>query len=394
MADRTNPETNTMLHQDISTLFSAANIGTNKLYLNETTNPQDKYKASSLLNAGYLQIGKPGAAETQATWVCGWKATPTDHQLCQLYRHGTGQNHNSDRPVAFCQPEVFAEREDKSASVRFSVGDSPEFRELAPFAFYNFELLSVEQGNSDLKRIKVTNADLRWEFYPAPGEFATAGVFYKHFQNPIERFFNSTGAGSQSLEYKNAPSAYSYGAEAEFRKSLGFLSKNGGENGLLANTFLFSNVALIKNEVSFAAGSTLKARSMQGQSNYVVNAGISMDYKKTGSNSSLLVNRIGRRIFIVGNGVDQLDIWEAPRTLLDAQLTQRLFRNGEVKISVSDILNQYARFYEDTDGNGKYEAGGKDFLRIQTRFGTSFGISFAYKFPHEKKQPVGSVTIP
>src|SRR5690606_11505998 len=80
-------------------------------------------------------------------------------------------------------------------NVRLSASQTvvrPEFRELSPFAFFDFELLAGIQGNPGLKRTKITNLDLRFELYPRAGELITAGVFYKGFENSIEQFYNES----------------------------------------------------------------------------------------------------------------------------------------------------------------------------------------------------------
>ena len=132
---------------------------------------------------------------------------------------------------------------------------------------------------------------------------------------------------------------------------------------------------------------------MQGQSDYVINGGVAADVKKTGTSMSLLVNRVGRRIFFVGDKENQPNVWEAPRTLLDFQITQRFAENGEVKLAVSDILNQRARFYEDINDNGKYDENG-DFLRINSRFGTNLSLSVAYRLYGRRQRTPESVTNP
>jgi outer membrane receptor protein involved in Fe transport len=118
---------------------------------------------------------------------------------------------------------------------------------------------------------------------------------------------------------------------------------------------------------------------MQGQSDYVINGGMQFESQKSGTNFSVLVNRIGRRIFIVGDQTTKLNTWEAPRTLLDFQITQRIIKNLEFKFSASDLLNQYAKFYEDVDDNGKYNAS-KDQLNFRSRYGTNLSLSVSYKF--------------
>jgi outer membrane receptor protein involved in Fe transport len=62
--------------------------------------------------------------------------------------------------------------------------------------------------------------DLRYEWFPAPGEIISASAFYKYFEKPIEQ----TNQGNDVLSYTNADNANVYGVEVEFRKSLtGFI---------------------------------------------------------------------------------------------------------------------------------------------------------------------------
>src|SRR5205085_4609467 len=75
----------------------------------------------------------------------------------------------------------------------------PELRELSYLNLYDFELNASVQGRPDLKRTKVTNADLRYEIYPRAGEVINAGVFYKRFVNPIEQYFNGSGTVSSTI---------------------------------------------------------------------------------------------------------------------------------------------------------------------------------------------------
>ena len=58
-------------------------------------------------------------------------------------------------------------------------------------------------------RSKNTNADLRYECFPAPGEIISASVFYKYFDQPIEQ----TNQGNDVLSYTNADNANVYGVE-------------------------------------------------------------------------------------------------------------------------------------------------------------------------------------
>jgi hypothetical protein len=98
-----------------------------------------------------------------------------------------------------------------------------------------------------------------------------------------------------------------------------------------------------------------------------------------------LFNEIGRRILFVGNlqqatGVGVPEIWENPRALLDLQVAQKLFKSrAEIKLNVSDILNQHSYFYHDLNGNKKFDKNGGDALAIDRVYGTNINVVFSYK---------------
>ncbi|MBK7698305.1 MAG: hypothetical protein IPJ39_06065 [Saprospiraceae bacterium] len=56
----------------------------------------------------------------------------------------------------------------------------PEFRELAPFTYYDFIFDVSRRGNQNIKVATIHNFDLRYDFYPSKGELITIGAFYKN----------------------------------------------------------------------------------------------------------------------------------------------------------------------------------------------------------------------
>jgi outer membrane receptor protein involved in Fe transport len=188
---------------------------------------------------------------------------------------------------------------------------------------------------------------LRYEVYPRAGELITVGVFYKYFKNPIELYFNQSGAGSSStFNFINADKARGYGAEFELRKKLDFAEA-------LQNFTLQTNVSYIFNRVE--RDSFQLKRPMQGQSPYVFNASLQYDIPEIGLNTTLLYNQIGDRILYVG-GNDYPPVWEATRPVFDLQIAKKLLKNsGELKFNATDILNQTANYYHDLNGNSKYD---------------------------------------
>ena len=259
-------------------------------------------------------------------------------------------------------------------NIRFSASQTvvrPEFRELSPLAFFDFELGATILGNKNLQRTKVSNFDLRYEIYPRAGEVFTVGGFFKHFDNPIELYFNQSGVGtSNTFNYLNVDKAIGYGLEFEMRKKLDFAQA-------LRHFTFQTNISYIFNEVKDENVNV--KRPMQGQSPYVVNASLQYDLEKAGLSSTLLFNQIGRRILYVGN--EQIPaIWEAPRPLVDLQIAKKLAHDkAEIRLNISDLLNRPANFYHDLDENKKYKTGSVDALAIRRVLGTTIGVTFSYK---------------
>jgi TonB-dependent receptor len=261
-------------------------------------------------------------------------------------------------------------------NLRFSGSQTvirPELRELSFLNLYDFELNASVQGNPLLKRTKISNLDLRYEFYPKAGEVLTAGVFYKQFKNPIEQLFNEGIGGASTFSYQNAEKATAYGAEVELRKKLDFIKA-------LKNFTFQANASYIKSKVS-DKGFNID-RPMQGQSPYVLNLGLMYDLEKAGFSSTILFNQVGERIYLVGDltaGAGSPDIYEAPRALLDFQLSKKIIKSkGEVRLNVSDLLNATQYFYQNDGSNKKTLQKDTDAYRFTRTMGTTFTITFNY----------------
>ncbi len=216
----------------------------------------------------------------------------------------------------------------------------PEFRELAPFYFVDFDMNAGIYGNPSIKQAYIHNFDIRFEHYPSPNETCNIGLFYKHFNSPIETVI--MGNNPTQYSFENVPSAYSYGIETDIRKSLGFIP--GAEN-----FSVILNATLIRSKVQFGKGDLNRDRSLQGQSPYMVNAGVFYYNDDNGLMFTLLYNIIGKRIVAVGRPSpnqweDIPNIYEMPRNDLDLAISKKIGKNFEVKAGIKDILNQQVKF--------------------------------------------------
>jgi outer membrane receptor protein involved in Fe transport len=267
----------------------------------------------------------------------------------------------------------------------------PEFRELSPASFYDYNLSANFRGSDALEQTKIQNYDLRYEYYPGKGEIVSASLFYKHFTNPIELFVPKGLTTTQKIfSYVNAGEAQLMGIELEFRKSLSFLSSK--TNSFWSNMSAFGNLAYIHSQVSVddvnAAGEKESyKRPMQGQSPYVLNGGLMYTQPKSGFAATLVYNRIGQRIFAVGNG-EIPELFEAPRNILDASISKKIADRWELKLTVSDILANPMVLYYNIDeqflivkeGKGKYSyQADKDYTVVRNRPGTNVSLSVSYQ---------------
>ncbi len=354
-------------------IFAPENFGNgsdNKFALNELTGSSYRYLANSILNAGFLQLDNQVGNKLRVVW--GLRVENFDQVIGSL-RKSDARFVNSKK-TDYLPGLNLTYKVNSTTNVRVSGSQTvirPEFRELSTFQFYDFDLGATVAGNTGLERTKVSNFDLRYELYPRAGELFTLGVFYKYFKSPIEVYFNaSSGASSSTYNFINAKEANSFGAELEFRKKLDF-------SEAFKNFTVQGNVSYIYNRVTGIGVN--ESRPMQGQSPYLLNASLQYDVEKYGLSTTLLFNQIGRRIAFVG-GTDQPPIWENPRPVMDFQVGKKILKSkGELKFNVADILNRQVIFYNDLDGNKKYNDG-TDAFAIKRKYGTNVSLTFGYNF--------------
>jgi hypothetical protein len=345
--------------------FTNINTG---LQFGELNGISFRYMANTIMNAGYIQFDNQFSKSLRVIW--GLRVEDFDQLIGSVKT--SDPRHVHSRVTDFLPGVNITFKPNDKVNIRLSGSQTvvrPEFRELSPFAFYDFELNAQVVGNNKVRRTKITNADLRYEIYPRSGELITLGVFFKHFDDPIEYYFNRTGPATNTFNVANTNIATALGVEFEFRKKLDFI------NDALKNFTLTGNLSYIYSRVE---DTVALDRPLQGQSPYLINAGLQYDIEKIGFSSTVLFNQVGRRILFVGDK-SVPDIWENPRALLDIQLAKKILKNkGEIKVNISDIFNRRAYFYHDLDNNEKYKSTSSDVLAISRNYGTNYSFTFAY----------------
>ena len=348
--------------------------------------PSDKYYGVSALSAGYVMFDNKLAEKVRLVW--GARAEYFE-QFLKSNKRGTDKAQIVDSKKLDILPSVnLTFSPSNKTNIRLAASRTvarPEFREIASFSFFDFEQLASTAGNDSLKRGSINNYDVRYEFYPKAGEVLSIGAFYKSFTDPIELKLNEASGLSRRLyEFTNAEKATLFGIEAEVRKSLSFLNKE-NEDGWLKNLYFNANASFILSKVTLSGNNPTTGlkneatdRPLQGQSPYLINAGFQYDGAK-GTNLSLLYNRIGERLTLVGNKTIG-NFYEKPRDLIDLQISQKILKNnGEVKLTVGDLLNQQIATYENRDEKNSFN---KTNDRYFSRFtpGTTITVGFSYTF--------------
>lgn len=369
---------------DLSEMLSDESyFGADRLYLLEEQHMRNNYKGNNYLGAGYFAANIPlGNFNIYA----GLRYEYDHMELITNTRDNAESpfSHNYEYNDLFPSVNTTYKINDQH-QLRLSYGKTvnrPEFREVSPSVFYDFDLASNIQGNTDLKPCYIQNVDFRYEFYPSKGELISIAAFYKYFDSPIEWTYTVTGGTSLVYSYMNAQRANNYGIELDIRKDLSFI-------GLPGFSWSF-NGALIKSRVKFEAGSKEEDRPMQGQSPYLVNTGLFYKNDKLQLDVALLYNRIGKRIIGVGrsegttSGNEALrvpDSYEMPRDVIDLSASKKFGNHWELKLSIRDLLAQkvyYKQFADVHYSNGT----SREVEQITRAYkpGRNIGVSAVYKF--------------
>jgi outer membrane receptor protein involved in Fe transport len=226
-------------------------------------------------------------------------------------------------------------------------------------------------GNPALTQGSIYNADIRYEIYPGQNQLFSVSLFYKRFKNPIEFTFAST-SGARTFSFNNVASANNYGVEMELRKNFGFIG--------VEDLMFFTNASLIRSNIDLSKGVSFfdSTRALQGQSPYIINAGLTYNIPTIGLSTTLIYNVIGDRIAQVGT-VSYGDIYERHRNLLDFSVSKKLGRSGEVKLTWGDILRPEFIYYQDENASHKYEEA-EDNVMQRLTLGSTVTLSLGYKF--------------
>ena len=369
------------LYRDVATgMMRPEYFSADKFFISDATDRTNDYSGKDLLWSGYAALNLPLG---KFNLYVGIRYENNRMSLINHITKNTNETETFDYKSSDFFPSVNATYHiNKTHLLRVAYGKSvnrQEFREVSPSTYYDFDLFSFVRGNKKLQQAYIQNFDFRYEIYPSNGEMVSLALFYKQFTHPIEWTFIDAG-GSYTFTFENANQAKSYGVELEVKKSLDFI-------GWPCLTISF-NGAIIQSQVLFASKSMEHNRPMQGQSPYLVNAGLF--YQRRQISAGLMYNIIGKRIVGIGRSDNSQgatldnnipDMYELPRHALDLSCSYRFGKRVEVSAGIRDILSApfvYKQFPQFIDNNGKTQQ--REQTTKEYRSGQNFSLTLKFNF--------------
>ena len=273
----------------------------------------------------------------------------------------------------------------KNMNIRLSYYRSinrPGFYEIVPYQIMGEEY--QEKGNPNLKRARIDNIDLRWEWFPSKTEQLLAGVFYKYLKDPIEQVFVTSdgkiGAGTDAYYMPdNLGNAKNMGFEIDVIKYIRHF-------GIKANyTYTYSKITTSKREykegsAEYKSGVT-QSRPLVNQAPHTAN--ISLLYKDTenGWNAQLASSFTGAKLALVSPFKDA-DQWDKAMFGLDLS-AEKQFKNGfSIFFKANNLLDAKRERYLKTvnESNLEYEGQKSDNTIVGTyQYGRTFLLGVRYK---------------
>ncbi|MEZ4921212.1 MAG: TonB-dependent receptor [Saprospiraceae bacterium] len=358
---------------NIQGFFDDENLGyvnnelRNYLQINDTKN---SYDAKQNLWASYLMIETP--IFTRMNLSTGVRFEKTDITL-DAADNVTGEINTNDFLPALALTYNITDR----SNLRFSASRTlarPSFREFAPFDSYDFLGGYIQNGNPELKRTLINNLDLRWEKYPAAGEYLAFSLFYKKFIDPIENAqIPSAGGSTSQFQFKNVPESNLFGAELELRKSLGDWIPALKDFKASTNfSYVYTYVKITPEEllaIQAWNNNPGDTRPMYNQAPYSFNGNLSYENQNRTWESTVSFNVTGERLIVYQ--IDLPSIYLQPMPELNFTLKRNINNRASIRFSAANLLN--SSYKEQID------LADKVYYTTRYQSGRAFSLSFNYK---------------
>ncbi|HYG46659.1 MAG TPA: TonB-dependent receptor [Allosphingosinicella sp.] len=245
----------------------------------------------------------------------------------------------------------------------------PQFRELAPQIYQDFESDREFTGNPFLTDSRLTNAEARYEYYFRRGERFSLAGFYKKIDNPIESAAFFAGGGQLRTGFANAPQATLYGVEAELQTYLplsGLGDRFANQRLLFIGNYTYTS-SKVKSDDTLVIGPDLQpvaanllfedGAPLTGQSDHLANVQFGIENTDRLSQATFLLTYASERVTERGpiqGSARQPDIIEKPGLRLDfvaREAIRFLGTEAEIKLEARNLLGQDYEEYQESGDN-------------------------------------------
>lgn len=241
-------------------------------------------------------------------------------------------------------------------NVRFNWGQTiarPTFLELAPVITYDYIEDEAFAGNKDLVLSRITNRDLRWEWFPSADGVLAFSLFEKRIVDPIERESFAIG-GQEFLMAVNYPEGKVSGFELEGRTALTFLPAPFDRLKVGANyTKINARVSIpdaLSDNLEFH-GIARTEREMEGQPSFLANFNLTYDIESWGTSFGWFYNLRGEMLksgAAVGDTGATPDIFVDELASVSLSISQKIGKHAKLTLRAKNVTDPTVReFYRE-----------------------------------------------
>jgi TonB-dependent receptor len=253
----------------------------------------------------------------------------------------------------------------------------PSFKEASIAEIYDPLSNLFFIGNINIKPTYIDNFDLRYEAFGEDAQLFAMSLFYKNLTDPIEIGF--VAASTSNYKPLNLENANVYGIELEVRQKLsnwiaGLRNFNLNFNGsYIISDEKYSEDELKLRTLGLRDGETLgTSRPLQGQSPYLINAGLDYNNTDKGIRGGFYYNVQGKTLEVVGDGFYP-DVFTMPFHSLNFNFTKQFKNNTSLTLRVRNLLDdERESLFEGYGGTTEY-------FRLR-HIGRSFSLGYSIKF--------------
>ncbi|MEQ8628863.1 TonB-dependent receptor [Ekhidna sp.] len=237
---------------------------------------------------------------------------------------------------------------------------------------------TIWDGN--IKSTLIDNFDVRWERFGDRAQILSISGFYKKFSDPIE--IVQIASANNNFQPQNVGDATVYGAELEFRQSLGHIDPSLSDFFINGNgTWTVSQITMTDIEYEARQRNAKsnenvdRERELQGQAPYIINTGLSYAGQKNGLEIGLYYNVQGPTLTYTGGPRGAPDVYSIPFSSVNFSAIKNFGENDKMRLTfrVNNILNDKREW--------EYQAfDSKDQIFEARSPGTRVSLGFRYSF--------------